>query len=82
MVGLVKDTLKKFLGQANLIFSELQEVLLGNEFCLNNRPLTHQTEELDSEALTPNHLVHGRRITCREEVYSDKGKMPAKKKLR
>ena len=84
MVGLVKDTLKKSLGQANLTFSELQEVLLDIEFCLNNRPLTYQTEELDSEALTPNHLVHGRRITPlrEEEVYSDEDQMPARKRLR
>ena len=84
MVGLVKDTLKKSLGHANLTFSELQELLLDIEFCLNNRPLTYQTEGLDNEVLTPNHLVHGRRMKSLrgEEVYSDEDQIPAKKRLR
>ena len=84
MVGLVKEALRKSLGHANLAFNELQELLLDIEFCLNNRPLIYQTEELDSEALTPNHLVHGRRIAPLrdEEVYSDEDQMPAKKRLR
>ena len=68
MIGMVKTTLKKTLGLANLTVSELQEVLLDIEFCLNNRPLTYQRGQLYDEVLTPNHLVHGLRIKpIREE---------------
>ncbi len=83
MIGLVKNTLKKILGQARLTFAELQEVLLDIEFCLNNRPLTYQGSEFENEALTPNHLVHGRRMKPlpEEEVYSDE-EQPARKRLR
>ena len=83
MVGMVKNTMKKTLGFANLTISELQEVLLDIEFCLNNRPLTYQTDQLDDEVLTPNHLVHGRRIKPirEEEVFSDEDKIPARKRL-
>ena len=84
MIGMVKTTLKKTLGLANLTVSELQEVLLDIEFCLNNRPLTYQTDQLDDEVLTPNHLVHGRRIKPirEEEIFSDEDKIPARKRLR
>eukprot|EP00795_Rhopilema_esculentum_P010045 gene10045-18683_t len=84
MIGMVKITLKKTLGLANLTVSELQEVLLDIEFCLNNRPLTYQTDQLDDEVLTPNHLVHGWRIKPirEEEIFSDEDKIPARKRLR
>ncbi len=36
MIGMVKTTPKKTLGQVNLTVSELQEVLLDIEFFLNN----------------------------------------------
>eukprot|EP00794_Sanderia_malayensis_P006668 gene6668-biopygen5443 len=73
MVGMVKSTLKKSLSQAHLKFAELQEILLDVEFSLNNRPLTYQGNDLDKEALTPNHLIHGRRMKTIQEatVYSD-----------
>eukprot|EP00795_Rhopilema_esculentum_P004932 gene4932-21272_t len=39
---------------------------------------------LDDEVLTPNHLVHGRRIKPirEEEIFSDEDKIPARKRLR
>eukprot|EP00794_Sanderia_malayensis_P007378 gene7378-biopygen5953 len=81
MVGMVKNTFRKTLGLANLTVSELQEVLLDIEFCLNNRPLTYQTDQLEDEVLTPNHLIHGRRIKPirDEEIFSDEDKIPARK---
>eukprot|EP00794_Sanderia_malayensis_P006823 gene6823-biopygen5586 len=51
MVGMVKNTFRKTLGLANLTVSELQEVLLDIEFCLNNRPLTYQTDQLEDEVI-------------------------------
>ena len=85
MVGVVKNTLKKSLSQAHLKFAELQEILLDVEFSLNNRPLTYQGEDLDSEALTPNHLIHGRRIKPmkEEEIFSDEDEVAdAKRRLK
>ena len=84
MVGLVKSTLKKSLGQAHMTFSELQETMLDIEFSLNNRPLTYQGEEIDIETLTPNHLMHGRRFKPikEDDVFSDEEKIPARKRLK
>eukprot|EP00794_Sanderia_malayensis_P015467 gene15467-biopygen12870 len=49
MTGMVKNTLRKTLGLANLTVIELQEVLLYIEFCLNNRPRTYETDQLEDE---------------------------------
>eukprot|EP00794_Sanderia_malayensis_P019641 gene19643-21585_t len=40
-------------------FRELETMLIMVEGMLNNRPLTYQTEELDLEIITPNHLIFG-----------------------
>ena len=62
LIGLVKSCLIKILGRAKISFKEFKESLLDVEAVLNNRPLTYLDEELGPEALTPNHLIHGRRI--------------------
>ena len=84
MVALVKNSLKKCLGRSQLTFEELGELMLDIEFSLNNRPLTYQGEDLEMEPLTPNHLIHGRRMKefPAEEVFSDEEKIPARKRLR
>ncbi|XP_046864650.1 uncharacterized protein LOC124459173 [Xenia sp. Carnegie-2017] len=62
MIGLVKVCLRKVLGNAKLTFDELTTVLAEVEAKLNSRPLTYEYEEVNSEVLTPAHLVYGRRI--------------------
>ena len=62
MVGSVKRCLRKVLGNARLTFDELLTALVEVEGTLNSRPLTYEYEELDKEALTPSHLIYGRRI--------------------
>ncbi|XP_046856074.1 uncharacterized protein LOC124449168 [Xenia sp. Carnegie-2017] len=62
MIGLVKVCLRKVLGNAKLTFDELTTVLAEAEAKLNSRPLTYEYEEVNSEVLTPAHLVYGRRI--------------------
>ena len=57
MVGLMKNALKKSVGNAYLTFNELREVLVGVENCLNNRPLTYLEEEQEQPVLTPNRLM-------------------------
>ena len=73
LIGLVKSCLMKILGRAKISFKEFKECLLDVEATLNNRPLTYLDEEFGPEALTPNHLIHGRRIPTLawEEPESD-----------
>eukprot|EP00794_Sanderia_malayensis_P006280 gene6280-7002_t len=47
------------IGRSVLRFRELETMLIKVEGLLNNRPLTYQTEELDLEVITPNHLIFG-----------------------
>ena len=62
MVGSVKACLRKVIGNAQLTFDELLTVIVEVEGTLNSRPLTYEYEEVEHEALTPSHLVFGRRI--------------------
>ena len=57
MVGLLKNSLKKSVGNACLTFNELRETLAVVENCLNNRPLTYVEEEQEQPVLTPNRLM-------------------------
>ena len=62
LVGLVKRTLRKVLGNACLRFEELETILIETEGMLNNRPLTYLYEEATEDVLTPNHLIFGHRL--------------------
>ena len=59
LVGLVKQALYKTIGNGNLLWTELQEVILGVETTLNNRPLSHVKEDVQLPLLTPNTLLFG-----------------------
>ena len=63
LIGLVKVSLRKVLGNSMLTFDELRTVLVEVEANLNARPLTYEYDEVSDEVLTPSHLVYGRRIT-------------------
>ena len=62
MVGTVKRCLRKVLGNAKLSFDELSTLLTEIECTVNSRPLTYQYNDLE-EALTPSHLIFGRRLS-------------------
>ena len=62
LIGLIKSCLMRVLGRAKISFKEFKESLLDVEATLNNRPLAYLDEEFGPEALTPNHLIHERRI--------------------
>ena len=62
MIGTVKRSMRKVLGNAKLNFEELVTILTEIESTINNRPLTYQYDDL-LEVLTPSHLLCGRRIS-------------------
>eukprot|EP00794_Sanderia_malayensis_P004267 gene4267-biopygen3471 len=62
LVGTVKRCLRKVLGNARLTLDELNTVLLEIESIVNGRPLTYLYDEIDSEPLTPFHLLFGRKL--------------------
>ena len=59
MVGLVKQALYKTIGNGNLTWNELQEVILDVETTLNNRPLSYVEDDIQLPLLTPNALLFG-----------------------
>ena len=70
LIRVVKEAMKKSIGKARLNYEELETVLLEIEMIINSRPLTYLYDD-PSEALTPSHLVIGRRlqshgVTCIE----------------
>ena len=64
LIGLTKASIKKTLGRAHISLPTLQTIITEVEAILNNRPLTHISDDItDPEPLTPAHLLHGRRLT-------------------
>ena len=59
LIGIMKRTLNRTIGKSLLTFKELEDVLVDIEISMNNRPLTYQGEEFDSQPLTPNMLIFG-----------------------
>ena len=59
-----KIALKKTLGRSYVSYERLQTVVTEIEAILNDRPPTCISSDFsDPEALTPSHLLYGRRIT-------------------
>ena len=55
LIGLIKASLYRTIGKAQLTWAKLEDVLLGIEIILNNRQLTYSI-------LTPNSLILGRNV--------------------
>ena len=62
MVQSVKSVLRKILYRTFLSYDEMVTVLKQIESVVNSRPITHMFNEID-EALTPSHLLIGKRST-------------------
>ena len=57
LIGLMKSAFYKTVGQAQLSWEELGEVILDVEVTLNNRLLCYQEENVQLPTLTPNTLL-------------------------
>ena len=65
MIKTVKVCLRKVLYRKRVSLDELQTVVIEIQSRVNNRPLTYISSNRDSpEALTPSHLLCGRRINA------------------
>eukprot|EP00112_Aurelia_sp_Birch-Aquarium-sp1_P020282 Seg5190.2 transcript_id=Seg5190.2/GoldUCD/mRNA.D3Y31 product="hypothetical protein" protein_id=Seg5190.2/GoldUCD/D3Y31 len=60
--------MKKCIGGARLSYDELHTVVTEIEAVLNSRPLTYLYADELEEALTPSHLIMGRRLLTLPEV--------------
>jgi hypothetical protein len=60
MIGLIKQSMYKTIGNGFLSLEELREVILEVEVALNNRPLSYVEEDIQYPVLTPNSLLYGR----------------------
>ena len=60
MIGLVKQSLYKTIGNGFLTLTELRDVILDVEVTLNNRPLSYVENDLQYLILTPNSFLYGR----------------------
>ena len=76
LVGCTKRCLRKIIGQAKFSYDELLTAVTEVEMVLNSRPLTYVSANDLEEALTPSHLMVGRRLmnvpdhSCQEpEAY-------------
>ena len=62
LVASVKHCAKKIIGLQRLSFIELQKLMFELELILNNQHLCEIYDDDVEEALTPNHLLFGRRL--------------------
>ena len=62
LIKSVKRSLKKILRNASVTQDELYTLIVEIEGTLNNRPLTYLSAEEFDKALTPSHLICGRRL--------------------
>lgn len=79
LVGVTKIALSKMLGRTKPTFDELRTLVAEAEFVLNDRPIEKLSADSQTEeALTPSHLMYGRRFTslpfdhtAAEEILND-----------
>ena len=72
LVQVVKQCLKKVCGSALLSYDELATVMAEAEACINSRPLTYLSSDLDSELICPAHFLTGTRLTSPPQHTSPK----------
>ena len=72
LIKITKDCIKKSVGGALLTFEQLRTLFTEVEFVVNARPLTYVYDDVEgtSYALSPAHLIYGRRITGNQNQES------------
>lgn len=60
LIGLVKSSLNKTIGNGMLSWKELCKVMLDVEIALNSRPLSYVEENVEQPLLTPNSFLFHR----------------------
>ena len=58
----VKRCLRKLLNVLKVDYEDLLTILVEIQRVINNRPLTYNYNDVDSEPLTHNHRIFGRRL--------------------
>ena len=71
MIGCVKRSLKKILGNARLSLVELQTAMSEIEGIVNNRRLTYDYSEFGEDMITPAQLIYGYRFDNIPEEVKD-----------
>ena len=83
MVGLVKQSLYKTTGYANLNLNKLEEILLDTEINLNNRSLTYLEDNIAFPVLISSSLIFGKpTILLKEDYTEDDGNTEMKRRSR
>jgi hypothetical protein len=58
LIGVFKNAFRKSVGNGNLSWTELEEVVLDIEITINNRPLSYVEDDVELPILTPNSILH------------------------
>ena len=62
LIKSTKRCLRKMIGQAKFSYDEMHTAIVEIEAIINSRPLSYVSSDDTEEALTPSHLLVGRRI--------------------
>ena len=67
LIAVMKQSLYKSIGNGNLRWHELEEVILDVEITLNNRPLGYVKDDVQMPVLTPSTMLYGQLNQLPEE---------------
>ena len=67
LIAVMKQSLYKSIGNGNLRWHELEEVILDVEITLNNRPLGYVEDYVQMPVLTPSAMLYGQPNQLPEE---------------
>ncbi|CAB4009680.1 Hypothetical predicted protein [Paramuricea clavata] len=76
-MGLMKNAFRKAIGNENITFKQLKEVLLEVEITLKNRPLGYLDNDIELQPSTPNGMIHGANISLPEDDTDKQDKVKA-----
>ena len=71
MVGFVKKVFYKTIGNENLKWNELEEIIIDIETALNSQPLSYAEDDIQLPLLTPNSMLFGRSNLIPEQNPSE-----------